>query len=371
MRSLDADDPASFAEKDRYRIGGYPTLLVTTAGGEVLERIVGFPGAEEVARRLRAVGGDEDSAAAGDCATALPSVRVAVAREQHEDAWTALQRGCPEPASLAPLPGALVLAFELASQVEQQEQALTYALAGAAREEDLGTAARLAHEAALLLDAERPDDAQALRERASVRITEALERDDPGPDVLISLADALYYRGQWSPDPTEDHGRGADLLGRAITLRAKAPPGRLPETVLALNEGLREHEGLVHDYIYLLRSAGRHDDVGRMYGAMLTLFPEAFTWHYAQAGWLIERGALDKAEPAARRALEHSYGDMSLRAAKRLAEILVARGEPDDALATIDQALTAPLPTEQHVRTWRYRKALTALRDTISPPGPR
>ena len=62
---------------------------------------------------------------------------------------------------------------------------------------------------------------------------------------------------------------------------------------------------------------------------------------------------------------------MALRASQRLAEIQVAAERSDDALATIDAALSAPEPAQEHVRTWRYRKALVTLRDTIQPPGPR
>ncbi len=75
--SLDADDPASFATKDRFRVGGYPTLILTSAEGLILERITGFPGAEEVARRL-AVATTED--AAEGCPRALGAMRRAAAR---------------------------------------------------------------------------------------------------------------------------------------------------------------------------------------------------------------------------------------------------------------------------------------------------
>ena len=62
---------------------------------------------------------------------------------------------------------------------------------------------------------------------------------------------------------------------------------------------------------------------------------------------------------------------MTLRAAKRLAEVLIAREHLDEALAVIDEALGAPPPAEQHVRTWRYRKDLNTLRDTLAPAEPR
>lgn len=374
VQSVDADHPSSFAEKDRYRVGGYPTLLLTTAGGDVLERIVGFPGAAEVARRLGAAPRSGWAlAGTASCADALPVIRVSVAREEHDEAWNALTERCPNIDELAAQVGALSLAFELAQKAQAEGPALQYALAGARRSEEVGQAASLAYQAGLLLDAaSRTEEAAELRAELEHRIDVAAGASERGPDEMISLADAMYYRGKW--DPANEAGwsaAGASLLGRAITDRAGVAPGPLPQSVLGLAERLREHEGLVHDYVYLLRGAGDHTAVGRLYGAMIALFPESFTWHYAQAGWLLEQGAVDKAEPSARAALEHGYGDMSLRAAHRLAEVLIARGQNGAAIETIDAALAARVPTEQHVRTWRYRKALITLRDTLAAPGPR
>ena len=76
VRSVDADDPSSFALKDRYQVGGYPTLLVTTPGGEVLERIVGFPGAEAVAQRTDGKVTPEAIASRTACFCPPPSVML-------------------------------------------------------------------------------------------------------------------------------------------------------------------------------------------------------------------------------------------------------------------------------------------------------
>jgi thiol-disulfide isomerase/thioredoxin/tetratricopeptide (TPR) repeat protein len=368
--SLDADDPSSFAAKDRYVVGGYPTLLLTTADGEVLERIVGFPGAEEVARRIGAASAQHEDDGSS-CAGALPAVRRSVARNEVQEGWALLEARCPDGA-LADVAGGLLLGFEVAEAVGASELARDYAVAGASAEDDLGRAAWLAFEGATLLDeGGRTDEAAALRAATERRIDEALARPEPGPDLAIALADALYHRGRWSEDSAAWHLRAARLLGRAITDRAGAPPGDLPEAVVALGETLREHEGLVHDTVSLLRFAGEHDAVARLYDAMLALYPEAFTWHYARAGWLAERELWAEAEPSARAALDHAYGDMSLRASQRLAEVLVALGRPDEALAVLDRALATPEPTHQNVRTWRYRKGLLGLRDQLAPDGPR
>jgi len=368
VRSIDADDPSSFALKDRYRVGGYPTVILTNPAGETLERIVGFPGAEQTADRLRVAPRSPSPLQGENCAALLPGLRVAVAQERQSEAWAALQDGCSEADLRAA--GALPFAFELATAVEAEDFLLPYALAALLAEDDVGRVALLANSAVpLLLAAGRENEAAQVRASVVRMIDEALDADLT-PEARISLADALYYRGGWEPDGGW-HAEAAAMLARAITDRAGAPPGPVPDAVLALNVTLRHHEGLVHDLVYLLRAAENHSAVGRLYGAMLTLFPESFTWHYAQAGWLLEQGAADKAEPAARRALTYAYGDMALRASQRLATVLQARGDTDGAVAVIDDALLSPQPAEKHVRTWRYREALMALRDELSPPGPR
>ncbi|MCO4769480.1 MAG: thioredoxin family protein [Deltaproteobacteria bacterium] len=369
VRSLDADDPSSFSLKDQYRVGGYPTVLLTTATGEVLDRIVGFPGSEEMARRLAAA--RAATGTAEGCSGAVKTARRTTARDVDANAWPALSAACPDPQSFKDFAG-LVFAFELAERAEDA-RALGLALAGAEQAPSEGVAARLGWAASQLLTEQgAAEEAEALEEGLARRIDSRWKAAGLSPEQRIDLADALYYRGQWDPDEkVRLHQAAAEQLARAITDREGVEPGPLPDTLLGLSAKLKHHEGLVHDLVYLLRSAGAHESVGRIYGGMIALFPEAFTWHYAQAGWLLQEGAVDKAEPSARRALEYSYGDMSLRAAKRLADILVAREKLDEAVAVIDAALEAPLPEQQHVRTWRYRTALTALRDTVRPPGPR
>ena len=72
---------------------------------------------------------------------------------------------------------------------------------------------------------------------------------------------------------------------------------------------------------------------------------------------------LPEALPAARQALSFAYGDNKLRAARRVAELL---GPSDEAITVINDALSAPEPEQEHVRTWRYREALATLRAELA-----
>ena len=54
IAELDVDDPTSFETKDRYGVGGYPTLVVTEPDGTEVSRLVGYPGKEAFVEWLEA-----------------------------------------------------------------------------------------------------------------------------------------------------------------------------------------------------------------------------------------------------------------------------------------------------------------------------
>ncbi len=360
--SLDADDPESFEKKDLFRVGGYPTVILTSPSGTILARITGFPGAAEVARQLEAATAEDST---DGCERAQSEMRRAAARHEHEEAWVLLTSGCDEPLKqLAGNSQSLQAAFDLAKKLGHTDEAIRFGAHFAGVAADLGTAAWVANTTAGLLEgADRGDEGTALKELVTARILRARE-EDLGPDAAIELANALWFQGQWEAgQKSAIHGDAALLVGTAILDREGVEPkdGQpiVPDAVLALSTRLQHHEGLVHDLIDLVASAGDHSSAGRLLGAMLTLEPEGFTWHYAKAGWLKSRGMLPEALPPARQALTFAYGDNKLRAARRVAELL---GPGDEALAVIDDALSAPEPKQEHVRTWRYREALKTLR---------
>ena len=370
--SLDADKAESFALKDRFRVGGYPTVILTDGDGVVLERIVGFPGADEVARRLEAA---REPTTADGCAAAIGAMRRAVARDEPESAWAALTDGCERPLrDLSSDPASLMTAFQLAKSLDHTDEAIRFGAAFATTAPDLGAAAYVAHSTAgLLSTAARAPEAEALKELVTRRVDAAVDASGKDVDADIALATALWYRGRWEPARTAElHARGAELLASVILRRegVEAKPGQpvLPDALLGLSTRLRQHEGVIHDLLDLVVSSGQHDVAGRLFSGMLTLFPEEFTWHNKKAGWLQKRGMIPEAVRSARDALTHAYGDNRLRAAHRLASLL---GPGDEALAVITEALAAPEPSQEHVRTWRYRKALVELRDQYAQEEPR
>lgn len=409
LLKADADHAASFDLKDRYRIGGYPTVLVLDPEGLELDRILGYDGqADRLAERLeglREASGWEEIPADAE---PIDVLRRLVAADRIDEATDLLLAMDPRPAvAFAGDYAALELVHAgLEDQPPETTLEVTLALADAAPSP--GLAASWADSTARALDElERSEQAAALRLEFEARLSavlgsragvEATVSQDGStlsvaapfqrPDALDDLATAAWYRGKWAEPEAAKALRveGAAALAAAIRIDelsrgplVHAPPAEvrfeltLPDALVdgPGRDSLARHEGRVHDLVDLLDAAELPDVSEPIYRAMVERFPDGFTWHYALAGFLRDQRGGEGAIGPARAALLTSYGDNRLRAARRLAELLRADEQIDEALAVVDEALAAPAPEQENVRTWRYRTALEELRGALTGSEPR
>ncbi|MCP4871671.1 MAG: thioredoxin fold domain-containing protein [Proteobacteria bacterium] len=400
LLKADADDPASFELKDRYQVGGYPTLLVVDAAGIEFDRITGFDGrTDALAARLHAAA----YAPAAAEATPVDLLRQLVAANESEAAVAFVVGMEPHAAeAFAEDYEGLRLALQALRGSNEDALATAINLAAADTSPLPGLAAHHAGSAIEMVEAEDAARAEELKAHYEGRIAAAVGARSPAnvllgrgwtsisgqlvdhaPDLHDDIALGSWYRADWTD---EDGARqlladGALRVAAAILIAEqqtadlpRLEDGRLslalPDSLLteAVRPRLLEQSGRVHDLVSLLNKAGLADVAEPLIAAMVALTPQDFTWHYKQAGFLRDHRGGNGAADAATRALTHSYGDNRLRAARRLAEILHAVGNDDAALAAIDDALAVPAPTEENVRTHRYRTALVTLHDTIAPP---
>ncbi|GEM_PF-1837917 len=422
---LDADSPDSFATKDRYRVGGYPTVLILAANGEVLDRIEGYPGRAAMATRLEPLLGPRLSLQ--DLRDRY-EVTAAASPERHEAGRRLVARLAAEGAeaeafdvlldAFGPVllqqddhgegwPVDVVpLATDLAVSLERPEAdhllLLRAALPGSLDERALAVRAAAksieggkgvdpaAAAAAFVADHRAPILAEL---RAQVAPTVTWTADGSGADVTRLLGggpaqqwrimDAAYYLATTVGTPEDEARDLFALAASSATLGILQSGGKSPsqppelEMSIALRptigavtveqmQLLRAHEGRYHDLVSVLIKAGLHDVAEDYLRRLVATFPDTFTWHYRHAGFLRDHRSAEEALPAALSALEHGYGDNALRAATRLAQILETLGRADEALDVIDVALAAPTPAEENVRTHRYRGALQALRASIA-----
>lgn len=331
---VDVDQPDSWALKSRYAVRGYPTLVVTTAEGALIDRLEGYPGEAELLGWLgRAAGG------------------------------------------LVPLDQLLAQAEQL-SPAEAGHGALRLARAGRLDESralqaraDQGADARIAR----LITDPSEEDLLWLCDHARGRALEwAFEVDGAS---LSAQAQAALRAALAAATAAESPVRAADLLYVQATM---APPEQAPALYAAAAALLRQaltgdpalDRGYYTSLADLYQAAGQPEAALGLLRDAAAAFPHEFTFFYAAAGLLLDQGRAEEALPWALAAQALAYGDNHLRAVRRHAEILHALGRDAEALALLDETLAAAArPAEgQVVRTARYLNDLEQLRAQLAAP---
>ncbi|MSP55105.1 MAG: thioredoxin family protein [Myxococcales bacterium] len=335
---VDADSTSSWPIKDRYKVGGYPTLVAVDAEGAEVARLVGYPGREQTLAWIAGLKGR------GSLDAMVESAQGAAA---------------------------LSLARELAGQGDERARRLLDRVATPGVTDDVDF--RIAR---LLLDGTAADALWLF------------DRGVPGGDWVY---DALRA------DPTLA-GRvpglvpGADGEAASGWLAAAADavgPGELGEAfragaLAALEEAragdLQLDRGRITDLASLRADLGSVDSAYALLDEASARWPSEFTWHFVKARIALEAKQLAVAEASARAALARSDGDQILRSALTLAKVLREAGRAAEAVTVLDVALaTVPEPPPGvEVRTTRYRSeaqqlkvALAQQESPIVDPAPR
>ena len=332
---LDADDPASWATKDRYAVGGYPTVIVTDPEGYELARLTGYPGQDAFLGWLAGAAAHKDTLGAR-----LRALRAADL-ELHEAAQLALDLvRADRPAQ----------AWEALARSDDSEPALRAILALESHPDALKW-----------LVEHRMDDARSW-------IWDGMDAMKADPALATELRPALE-----AAIGTSDPEQGAEI---AALLAEIAPPDEAPALYLQAAEllGEAEHEDPAHNRGTWAERALYYEQAGRFEAALGVLdtaifhYPEEFGYHSSKGRVLQNLGRLDQAEVELRTALEHAYGDQRLRAVTRLAGILLEEGRPDLGIESIDAVLADfPVPDKGlEVRTHRYIGQVEAMRGQLT-----
>jgi len=336
LYEVDVDDHASWPVKDRYAVGGYPTMVAVDAAGNEVARLVGYPGESAVHDWLDSLSTVAPLSAAPDPASITPEEAAAWARRFVDG-----QRG----SEAAPF-------FARASESDTpllDAQIATYGL--------LPTPAL----ARVLADAEVPvttwgwpalSFAESDPGLAEVQRQAAMDAlADAAP---AEAADLFWMLAKLSPADAQHHY----LLG-ALSLTA-ALSGDIDHDRghLGFLSRLWEEAGEVERAIAVLDEATAH-------------WPEDMTFHEDRAALALRQNDVETAIVEAEAAVRFGHGDNKLRATELLAKALHAGGRTEEAIqlvvATL-QATEAP-PDGLDVRTPRYLKALRALPFMPRPPA--
>lgn len=349
--ALDADAPVSFDWKARFKVGGYPTLIVADASLREIGRVVGSrsgPGLAKWLGDMKGLGPVEDALKKGD-----PASRLRVASWRSERGEFAEVEALLKDRKDAPARYVLLNAREEGARRAGDEKA------------------RLAAVEALL--AEFPDDANFARWANIVASVDGQKgralRQRVRSSVEVWTASPALGETWFSPADllTEE----ADFVGTIESTSAAKP---LWLKAAAAHEARAKTSplgaaarGANFNRAYALGQAGEHAAAAELLRGLVAKYPNEFTFHYEFASTLHELGQDSEAYPSAVAAAEHGYGDNWLRAVRLKAALELALGRAPEAAKTVDAALAETvLPATTDVRSYRYVAALRSLRAEIA-----
>jgi thiol-disulfide isomerase/thioredoxin len=351
--ALDADAPLSFDWKARFKVGGYPTIVVADPSLREVGRIVGArsgPGLAKLMAGFLALK-DQPVEAALKKEDAASRLRVA--------SWRAERGEYDEVERLLK---------------DRKDPAARYVLLNA-REEGARRAgddkARL--EAARALLKEFPDDANYVRWAGLVA-----EQDKAEGAALRQAVRSSVEVWTAAPALGETWFSAADLLTEeasfigAVESTAAAKPFWLKaasahEARAAASPLGAAARGANFNRADALVEAGEPEKAVALLEGLVKAYPDEFSFHYVYASTLRDLGREAEAYPSAVAAVERGYGDNWLRAVRLKAELELKLGRPKDAAKTVDDALAeTALPASSDVRSYRYVAALRGLRADIA-----
>ncbi|HHO52812.1 MAG TPA: hypothetical protein ENK18_18535 [Deltaproteobacteria bacterium] len=328
---IDVDHVSSFAHKDRYDIGSYPTVVVVDAMGNERSRMVGYPGREAFLRWLSTATEDPTTAdLASDPAEIEPDRAAQLAwilaqAHEFESAGPWIER--------AEAGGSEIIELSLAQQqLEPTAERLAWLIEHAPRR---------AYEWAFSA-LELAEDHRELAQKAAALAVAHTEGQE--------LADALYLAGRVEEDEAQ-----ARLLYAAAASTVASDLGDHP----------------ARDKAYLTWLADLHELAGNVDAAIELLemsssdYPDEPTFDLSLAHLLLRAERPEQALIAADRAVQRAWGDNLLRAAAAKAKILAALDRREEAAVVAAEALAAVEAEEGlDVRTHKYRERLSAWLET-------
>lgn len=354
LLQVDADSPKSWVLKDRYKVGGYPTIVFTDFEGKEIYRVVGYRTPPEFIRILELA----VKARSGNWEEACRSENV-------DDLWRCALICSERKENACATAAYKKLEGKLPTGSPRYLMARGYSVESSATPD-------LKRDGYERLLQEFPKSPIALL--WSVQYLSLFEDIvDPKPKKNLVEAVLNHY-----PAVLKDPSR--DELGIPVTdmaqMRAEILQklGKVERAKVAWNEAcqiLADHlaglpknsprRGFTIERIFCLESAGRFDEALKLALEYRQKFPEEFTFHYIAASLLDRAKRANEALPAAKRAYEHSYGDNKIRAATLLVRLYKTAGNKELA-EKIYLAVKKEIQPDAtlNVRTHRYLKQLDA-----------
>ena len=300
---MDVDNHSSWAIKDRYAVGGYPTLVAVDASGAEIARLVGYPGEAATKDWLDGLDTTVPLSSPPDPETLTPEEAGAWARRFVEGQRSELAA----PYLVRAASGeSVVLDAQVASYMLEPSAALAHTLA------DAGVPVTTWGWSALGFVEEEPELAERIQRAARSAIASSPPRD---------AGDLFYMLAKVSPEAVRP-----DLYRSAAVAVAASMSGDL--------ERDRGHIGWLSR---LWEYAGDTDRAAAALAPALERWPRDMTFHEDRAALAFRTGDFDTAIREGALAFEYGLGDNRLRVLETYAKAL--RGGPYEARSLVKQTL--------------------------------
>lgn len=357
LLKVDADKTESWALKDKYKIGGYPTVLFTDSNGEEIYRFVGYRSLNEVTRIM-----DMTLKAKGK------NFAKACSSKDTEDLWRCLTI-CGERKDAACVDKTMkALEPKLTKGSPRYLLAWTYAL-DYSQNEDLK---RDGYERMMN---QYPQSIVALAWATEyLKLFDKSKKLEPKKELVEKVLSAAKIEG----DPSELGFSSTDVPQVKATLLEEL--GKKDEAKKYWKEAAVELEklakslppgvtarGFALEQIGSLDSAGEQAAALALAGEYKTKYPNEFTFNYIIASILSSQKKYNEALPSAQLAFDHSYGDNKIRAAILLIRLHGSNSNKEAAKKVYDSVVNEIKPDEKsEIRTHKYLKKLTDTYKSVS-----
>ncbi len=358
LLKMDADSEKSWILKSKYKVGGYPTIIIAKVedniAGNEIDRIVGYEPTESIVKKMNE--------------SLMPNSVT-----KNEQLNTLLKK--------------MITDAEVA---DDSEAALKYTNAGLLiNPEDISLKiSKLSYESQKDKDlADKKESKKILIEafdkRKNLTLSDLIAAYNIKPkkeildEMLSRVNPATLFVDNESYSEGDIYGMGADL-GEAEKNEAlqKVYYGMAADSYKkTLTKYGENSRGLNLTYVYYLAKSGKTEEAENIINKMISLYPDEFTFYYQAAQLQLENKKFGTAKDMIKKSIEKSYGDNKLRSFERALEIGITtfkstkadldRNDLQTTITTSEKFLGEfKQPKELKVRTDRYIKKLATQIET-------
>ncbi|PCI33021.1 MAG: hypothetical protein COB53_12290 [Elusimicrobia bacterium] len=346
--ALDADAPLSWDWKAKFKVGGYPTVIIADAELNEIGRIVGY---RPVGSYLKWM--SEQKALRDEPIEKALKAELTLARKRRLGEWRYNRREYTE-------------AIKLLEGVKDKDLLETYWVAKqkkAAKEKE-----KTAENEALKVLIEKFPDSISY----AGRVLSYAEVDKKYASSRFDSVLANLKRWRNSPKLDATGYEEGDLYDLEADIWAER--GDEKKKIVAYTKASEYYKTLAAkssllvaraanmSRAYFLRVSGDVEGAKKLYEALASAYSNEFTFNYSYASTLRKLKEFDKAYGFIKKAEANAYGDNWLRAIHLKAKIEIALKRPSDAIKTLELGLAeAVIPSNTDVRTYRYVERLRNL----------